>query len=110
MILADFGAGSTPRRAVLALFGTGLIGEALLRELAKRYQTREKHLPFDWSDRSIRLQQLKRIGEELETAAPGVDSILIVWAAGRAGFLSSEQQTAGELESFREVLSMAERL
>jgi len=98
-----------PPRPLVALFGVGLLGCAVRDALVGRGY-RPRPLALSWDDGPLQRRQLDTIaaslGATLEGSAPG--ALGLVWAAGRAGFASSQAETAGELESFQRVLALAE--
>ncbi|HEX7828409.1 MAG TPA: NAD-dependent epimerase/dehydratase family protein [Thermoanaerobaculia bacterium] len=107
MILADPATGDPHR--ILA-FGAGLIGTSVIDSLRLRTPLSLSVLPLDWSDASRRATDLAHVESEAMNAAVRGARISILWSAGRAGFNGSEQSTALELDSWREVLAMSARI
>ncbi len=99
------------RRPVIALFGVGLLGSAI-RDVVIRRQYGSELLPLSWDDLPLQRRQLRTIERRLDSATHGVAALGVdfVWAAGRAGFGSTESEAPPELESFRAVLKLAESL
>ncbi|MBP1750104.1 MAG: NAD-dependent epimerase/dehydratase family protein, partial [Deltaproteobacteria bacterium] len=125
MVLLETTSPSSGRPLTVAIFGTGLIGSAIVSRLQASASLHKQEVPFNWTaDSSIQLRQLQDVEtrilngpgpntEELTSCSkPGVGlrSLRIVWSAGRAGFGASHDETERELYVFRMVLDMAERL
>lgn len=95
----------------LAVFGAGLIGSAVAEAVAAHAQAAPGELPLLWGGRRWD-EQLGAVEERLAallTALPrGV--LRVLWSAGRAGFAATDEEAAVELQSFRSVLEMTERL
>ena len=94
----------------VAIFGSGLIGCGTYETLRLRTQCGARVLPVDWADPEARTSHLR----EAETAIRGQlqdgARLNVLWAAGRAGFTSTDQETDGEWRSFTDVLAMVERV
>jgi nucleoside-diphosphate-sugar epimerase len=101
---------------IVALFGTGLIGRSILTALAIKARFRQRRLQFSWQEPGRRRREAVEIEQYIANLAGAVRgnitecSVNIVWAAGLAGFASSRADTEAELEGFRDVLGIAERL
>lgn len=100
--------------SISLLFGTGLIGTGLGRRIGQR-AGRIFFFPFRWG-RSEQIRKdaahvLAHLHQTLQ-AYPNIraSKIAVIWAAGRAGFVASEQETGEELASFGVVLDLAGRL
>jgi UDP-glucose 4-epimerase len=116
--------------SIAAIFGVGLIGAHLVRNLYK-YQYKETHsLPFSWQDPSHRKKETANIldcirnlmknpdhgqrrgGVYTLPAQAGINPaptnrIDVVWSAGKGGFGMSQNDTLSEMDSFSEVVKMA---
>lgn len=96
----------------IAVFGAGLLGSAIVNAVTSTAFLHAERIPLSWIDAALQERQLQeleaRISETLRElpAAP----FKVLWSAGRAGFAATEEETAVELESFRAVLGMTERL
>lgn len=101
---------------VLAVFGVGLIGSAVVRWAEYLYgPLRRDELPLDWSDASRQIAQLAAIETRIAAAhdrdeRAHAPRLLILWSAGRAGFAACVEETEAELATFRRVLGFIERL
>jgi UDP-glucose 4-epimerase len=116
MILFDWSLpepGAASRRIVL-LFGSGLIGSAILVALMSRAASAHRtDLAFDWEDTSLRSAQadsILRSVDELVGRAKGGGAVSIVWAAGKTGFASPPADLAVETRAFERVVDLAARL
>jgi len=90
----------------VAVFGSGLVGGALMDALATRGAVAAvETLPYDWNDAEARAAQTARILAAL--TRPEVARIDIVWAAGRSGFGSTPQDMTTETAHVAEILELA---
>jgi nucleoside-diphosphate-sugar epimerase len=94
--------------SVAAVFGVGLIGVHLVRNLYQ-YQYKTTHnLAFSWHDSSHRKQEkadiLYCIRNLIKRTRYRID---FVWSAGKGGFGMQQSDTQPEIEAFSEVLEMA---
>ena len=102
-----------PSRQIMALFGAGLIGCSILAGLAGIAKYAQKHFPFSWQNAGERQQHANEIERYIAELAgtEGVPCVVsVIWAAGRAGFLSTSPEILEELSAFRDVLAFADRL
>jgi UDP-glucose 4-epimerase len=90
----------------VCLFGVGLLGQAISRALRQRQAAPPESIAYDWDNRAQRAQTLAQLRQNFSADA-GVD---LIWAAGRAGFGSSDRDARLETESFEEVLTFASDL
>jgi nucleoside-diphosphate-sugar epimerase len=99
-------------RQVIAIFGVGLIGGALTEKLKARWCLLEEKHDLDWNDFARQSAQLHQIENRLSQALQPRDGVSfnIVWSAGRANFTSTSEPTSRELQSFKAILELAERL
>jgi len=96
--------------AVAAVFGTGLLGFSIIEALQARSPRSATELPLDWQTPAERPSQLRMIEETIRRELHSGARLNVLWSAGQAGFMSSGDDTAEELRSFVEVLTMTERL
>jgi UDP-glucose 4-epimerase len=105
-------------RAV-AVFGIGLIGSAVVAALEAGSPMHRTALPLSWDEGAHRAGEMAEIERGIAAALGGPRDgyagglggrLAFVWSAGKAGFSAREEETAGELESFRAVLGVAEGL
>lgn len=105
-------------RHVVAMFGMGLVGRAIATSLLRLSDWTSQEFAFSWNDPSQRMADGKQIEQFLIGTTPPpagydvyrVGRLDIVWAAGRAGFASSQAEVEQELEAFQDVLKLSERL
>lgn len=93
----------------IAVFGSGLLGSALVGSLQARAAFERRALPVRWTDPDASVRQLSSVRDELLQALGRTRdaTVQLVWATGRAGFDSTELEARQELESFRNVLQLA---
>jgi nucleoside-diphosphate-sugar epimerase len=96
--------------AVVAVFGAGLLGFSIIEALQARSPRSATQLPLDWQTPTTRAPQLQMIEHTIRRELQSGARLNVLWSAGNAGFMSSEDETAAELQSFVEVLTMTERL
>src|SRR5262245_36140139 len=102
-------------RQIVALFGVGLIGFSVKSALCKIMPFNINDISFTWnaphrqSNEAAILQNhiVASCGSDSSSSVSRID---IVWAAGRAGFGSSEAQLAAEMCAFNFVLSFSREL
>jgi len=106
------------RISITAVFGVGLIGVHLVRNLYQ-YQYKKSHtLPFSWLDASQRKKEktdilyclrhlLKKVSATAMHDANFPCRIDFVWSAGKGGFGMRQSDTLPEMDSFSEVMEMA---
>lgn len=111
ILLTDRGDRSRPPR-IIPVFGAGLLGSSIVNAVLSTAPLRAEQIPLSWTDAALQEQQLQaleaRVAAGLEE--DGKTLLKVLWSAGRAGFPATEAETAVELESFRAVLGMTERL
>lgn len=95
---------------VVAIFGTGLLGFSIFEALQTRAPRDATTLPLHWGVAETRPGQLLTIEEDIRRHLESGARLSVLWTAGRAGFLATDTETTLELQSFIEVLTMAERL
>lgn len=103
------------RRQIIALFGVGLIGRSILAAIGRAGPFKVCDLPFTWDVEGGQAQELEVIQRYIfaarnEDAICPVSRIDIVWAAGRSGFGSSEDQIIPEVRALEKVLSLSLQL
>jgi nucleoside-diphosphate-sugar epimerase len=109
MILLDPESDGGPGTAI-AIFGAGLLGFSIFESLQMRERRPARELPLHWLTPGMRPSELRTIEEDLRRLLQTGARLSVLWAAGRAGFLSGDEEIAAELQSFAEVLAMSERL
>lgn len=116
MILAAGRAHASGRHHVIALFGLGLIGSALRRELQQRLTAASDLLPFGWGPATPFAQQAAAIehavvrhATQRETAGER-SHFDCVWCAGVGGFATPANAFETERTGFDAVLDLARRL
>lgn len=96
----------------IALFGAGLIGSAIRASIAAAQRYNMEELATPWQEPRALGEHIESVGARLVRAAsahPGaVRNVAVIWSAGRAGFVATEEETRPELASFDRVLRMAE--
>lgn len=95
------------RPNVVALFGRGLIGGAIVARLLRCGWTCAPQPAFSWTDVSTQTEQLRTIKARLlhlARSAPGRGRLDIVWSAGRAGFAADWPQLLAEEATLMRVL------
>jgi UDP-glucose 4-epimerase len=111
MLLTRPGGGARPP-LVIAVFGAGLIGSAVVESLASRAATRRQELASPWGHDTGEEERLRALEAAIAASLEGLAGGLlrVLWSAGRAGFSATEEAAAAELAGFRKVLALAERL
>ena len=96
--------------SVAAIFGVGLIGTHLVRNLFQYQYKLTLSLPFSWQDPAHQKKEtaniLDCIRNLMKNPAPTI-RIDVVWSAGKGGFGMSQNDTLSEMDSFSEVVKMA---
>ncbi len=102
---------------LVALFGTGLIGIPICREINKHAEYNSHFLPFDWSNPDKSRQDAAKIFAHLSdlfSSRPDITlssgKIAFVWTAGKAGFTASEKDIIDELINFNIVLDLVRKM
>ena len=110
ILLTDLGDRRPP--CTIAVFGAGLLGSAIVNAVRSTAPLQAERIPLSWTDAASQGQQLQALEARIATALKedGRALLKVLWSAGRAGFAATEPETAGELDSFRAVLGMTERL
>jgi UDP-glucose 4-epimerase len=95
---------------LVAVFGVGLIGSALVDALEARGAVREGRHAIAWEDPRERAAQLASIEGELAATlhSRSCETLQVIWAAGRCGFSASEEEASAERASFEEAAAMLE--
>jgi UDP-glucose 4-epimerase len=112
MILFTGQADTSTNYRVIAIFGVGLIGSAVVSAIHSYLMLDSVSLPLNWLDPGQQKRHLKAIEEIIinHLALTSRSRLDVVWCAGQAGFSASEHQTSIELTNFRRVLAMAIRI
>src|SRR5580704_13978147 len=98
MILTAASCPKTEQQSIVALFGAGLVGGAVLRALHKRKADLHLDLALSWRDAQERKVDLGRITQVILAATDRFRRIDVVWAAGRAGFGAGREELVLEVE------------
>lgn len=102
MIVATLPSKDGPHEVLL--FGTGLIGSAVLAALAPGARVL-RTVPYDWTDDTARRRAHPEIVASLSQEARAVS---VVWTGGRSGFGSGPEDMARETSLVEEVLDLAD--
>jgi nucleoside-diphosphate-sugar epimerase len=87
---------------IVLLVGRGLIGSAIEARLLRMGFVPLINLPIFWNDISSARNQIKSV---LDFCIKNQkDNLNLIWAAGKAGFNTTETEALSELESFQNVL------
>ena len=109
---------------VVAVFGVGLIGSAVVSALRLKARLEEETLPLEWEDSAIQELQLERIGNRIsefleEGRVAGTNSkfrkgstdvirrFSLIWSAGKCGFSASLWEIESELANFQRIVGLA---
>jgi hypothetical protein len=93
--------------AIVALFGIGLVGGAVLNALHRHNLDLQADLDLSWGDlgkRSAELDYITQSLSELAAANGTIRRIDVVWAAGRAGFSAGREELALETQALEDVI------
>ena len=89
---------------LIALFGAGLIGSAVVRAIMQEGVGSAITLPFSWKDAVCREADLASLTDTMiEMMAGPVRYVDVVWTAGRAGFAAGWTDVEEELAAFESV-------
>lgn len=110
MIILSIPGGDRDAGKVVAIFGAGLIGHAIFSALMMRCSGAASYTDVTWRDSVARRDQFASIESRIAANLSSGMTLDVVWSAGRAGFLSPPEETAVELQIFRDVLEMSGRL
>ncbi|MEN9855202.1 MAG: hypothetical protein RLZZ157_328 [Pseudomonadota bacterium] len=104
---AAYGSRGVPHAT--AVFGSGLVGGAIIRALHWQDDCVSTHFPLHWTDPRARQADLARIGAALRDLPPAT-ALDIVWAAGRTGFACTEDEVSDERAAFTDLMNWAQYL
>jgi nucleoside-diphosphate-sugar epimerase len=91
---------------IVAVFGVGLVGSAIVSALWRGQPQHLATLPLSWSHATQRAGDLAAIRTAILNLAAGPARQLdVVWAAGRAGFGSAPADLAPETQALADVLN-----
>jgi UDP-glucose 4-epimerase len=124
--------GKKPGTAIAAVFGVGLIGAHLVKNLYQHHYTTTHSFPFSWQSPSHRQKEKTDILDCIRNLMKSPDRddgqrregfyalpfraginpassnrIDFIWSAGKGGFGMSQDETQAELDVFSEVLEMS---
>lgn len=92
---------------VILLFGAGLIGSSIVENVQKNLNFEVEDCLFDWNNMELRVSQSAIIQRKiLENEAP-LNSLEVIWSAGRAGFSANVDELMQESCSFEDVLRLS---
>jgi len=98
---------------IVMLFGVGLVGSAVLHALVSRGEATVRQWPLSWQSTDQRADDLANLSKEIASIYEGPKRLVridTVWAAGKAGFASSQSELDSELGAFNQVLGWASNL
>ncbi|MBN8943041.1 MAG: NAD-dependent epimerase/dehydratase family protein [Rhizobiales bacterium] len=93
-------------RHAIAIFGVGLVGAAVLQAILRHGPAQPTELPLNWTDRGQRAAELAAVADALGRLN-SVETLDILWAAGKAGFAADRAQLGSEVEAFGDILQWA---
>ena len=107
--------GELQGRQIVILFGVGLIGRAVVAAVTRTGIERLIEVPFSWTSEHCQTRELEAIQQEIfasrsEAATPPISRVDIIWAAGRTGFSSSDDQIMPEVRAFEKAISFSLQL
>lgn len=103
-------------RPVIAVFGCGMIGSAIVRRLLALGSLKATYLALGWGNDHVSKQQMGVIEERITSLIlDGRDCfsqrpIALVWSAGASGFLTAKGNVASELDSYASIIELTSRL
>ncbi len=100
-------------RHVVAVFGVGLVGGAIVQALRRSELAPSVELPLSWQDANQRADDLLRITEAMSGVAPEAGPIQrldVVWAAGAAGFDAEWTTLNREIAAFEDIAAWTRSL
>lgn len=103
----------TKERQIIALFGVGLVGGAVVRALRQQGVDRIVEMPLSWRDAALRQRELHHITEAMQTIGglpAHTQRVDVVWAAGRAGFGATMEELEPEIEALRHIAEWSRAL
>lgn len=86
---------------IILLFGNGLIGSAISFELTKFNYLEKSKFKFGWENESEIEIQLTHIFKEIKSIKNKIQSLTIIWSAGKVGFNSTISQAEAEFSFFK---------
>jgi hypothetical protein len=90
----------------VVIFGEGLIGSAICNAFPACFSREE--MKFAYNDVTLQREHLDAISSRIaQLRGAMLDSLHVVWAAGKAGFSASEHDTESELTIYHNVLNFA---
>lgn len=102
---------------IIVLFGAGLIGSAICKDIVQEGGYIKSLLPFDWNSAKKQGNDIRAVDALLSRnlknfLSAGYDSVSLafVWSAGRAGFTATEQCMDSELATFANVLNLVREI
>lgn len=98
-------------RALVLVFGTGLIGSATARSLERRGCKLDSSPVSHWQDATSRKRQYRELASTIDTqVSANQDEIHLVWSAGSGSFASDAAELRDERHAFEDTLELFETL
>lgn len=100
---------SRTETSVVLLFGAGLIGSQIFRQLVSTHGYQSRYIPYPWAGPGFRIRANQNITQALtdirdRRTGPRV-SLTVMWSAGKAGFEATEEAARSEIEVFKLILT-----
>jgi UDP-glucose 4-epimerase len=109
IILSWRSAEQQPTR-VVALFGAGLIGRAILASITRSINPAVRNFPFSWVSAEARQREAEAAINWIAQIAQAHDiQFDCIWAAGRSGFSADDADVDHELAAYADVIAFALR-
>lgn len=100
-------------RHIVAVFGVGLVGGAIVQALRRSEAAPPVELALSWRDANQRAEDLLRIAEAIPGLVPAAGPIRrldVVWAAGAAGFDGKWTDLNREIAAFEDIVTWTRSL
>lgn len=100
-------------KIVTVVFGSGLIGAAMIRALRDKTSDEEhfyKQVEFPWDNISQQSMALNSVAKEMYEYFSMAGKIEVIWSAGKTGFNSSQADVDAELLNYNVVLNWLDEL
>ena len=99
-------------KSIILIFGLGLIGTYIYRSLLTSGFSQAQKLPYSWTEPKAWNDEIKSFETHLTKAMKSQDlnRIDLVWAAGRGGFMSAEEDFENEFAAYSKILKFCQSL
>ena len=99
-------------KSIILIFGLGLIGTYIYRSLLTSGFSQAQKLPYSWTEPKAWNDEIKSFETHLTKAMKSQDlnRIDFVWAAGRGGFMSAEEDFENEFAAYSKILKFCQSL